>query len=234
MRNTKLKTFLATILVLFNLVICFTATIAWYVNQQIDDASGMQMQIYTHELDMAYRIYKYVDDEKSILDVTNRQDALTLQEYDSVIKSRNTNTPIILDFLLTGVTIGENIPIYINTHCNNSTTTDRVLSNIVQLQFCVIPNLDEESVSSIYTSVLSYIDLNNVSPVTFKQGNTKNQDVLYTLSNYANLIEYGSLRIFIKIDYSEELIDDFEFSLSDSSSTSFLNDLTLINCYTND
>ena len=232
MKN-KIKMFSATLLILFNLIVCFSSTISWFVSATNNDASNMQVQLYTHELDMSYRVYKYVDDEKSVIDVTGRDDALTLQKYDSVIKNRNENTPIILDFLLTGVSLGDNIPIYINAHCTNNTTTERVLSNIVMLQFCSFTNVGNDA-SSIYSNVLSYIEDNNISAITFKQNNTKIQDVMFTVSNYVDLIEHNSLRIFIKIDYSEELIDAFEFSLTDSDSTSFTNDLTLINCYTDE
>lgn len=230
MKHTKLKTFLASILVAFNVLVCFAGAYAWFTAAKRNDASGMQIQMYTHELDMSYKVYKYSDDEKSPIDASSQVDALKLQEYDSVIKSRNTNTPVIIVFNITGMTLGENIPVYINTHCTNTTTTARVLSNIIELKFAVISSITSDSATTIYNSAVSYFE--SVNGVTFKNNNVKNQDILYTLNNYSSSIVGGSLKLYIQLDYSETLIDAFEFSITDSTTTSFSNDLTMINCYT--
>lgn len=229
MKHTKLKTILATIVVIFNLFVCFAGTYAWFVTVQKQGASGMQVQMYTHELDMNYNVYKYSDDDKAPINATGLPGALSLVEYDSVIKSRNENTPIIIEFLITGMALGENIPIYINTHCNETQATTHYLSNIIELKFAVIDSIVSNDVEVIYNSATSYFS--NVSGVKFREGNTKTQDVIYTLSNYN---ASNSLRLYIQLDYSEELIDTFEFTLSDSTTTTFLNDLTLIECYTNE
>ena len=135
MRRKGLKIFLVTALCIFNLFVCFSSVYAWFASSKVDEVSGLQVQIYTHELDMNYRVFKYSDDDKAGIEVTHQPDALTLQRYDSVIKSRNVNTPIILEFLISGVALGENIPIDIVSHCTDATLTNKVISNIVKLQF---------------------------------------------------------------------------------------------------
>ena len=234
MKHSGIKIMLATLVAIFNLAVCFAGAFAWYTATKVNNASNMQVQIYTHELDMSYRVYKYDDDLKEAINATGRQDALKLQEYDSVIKSRNVNTPIILEFMITGMDLGENIPLYINTHCENGTTTDRVLSNIVQLQFATINSITTANANEIYSQSVSYFDENSIPEITFKNGNNKTRDVVYNLTNYESSLLDGSLRIYIKLDYSISLIDQFQFSITDATTTSFANDLTLINCYTNE
>lgn len=230
MKHFKLKIALITSITIFNLAICFAGAFAWFVAATRYGASQMQVQIYTHELDMSYRVYKYSDDEKSPIDATGQADALVLQEYDSVIKNRNENTSIIIEFIMSGMDLGENIPVYINTHCTDTTTTARVLSNIIELKFAVISTITSSNASDIYYEAISYFEY--VDDVTFKNGNIKNQDIIYTLENYSSSIIDGTVKLFVQLDYSEPLIDAFEFNITDATTTSFTNDLTMINCYT--
>ena len=234
MKRAKFKIALATALVLFDLFSCFAGTYAWFTAARTNEAASMQVQMYTHELDMSYRVYKYDDDLGAAINATGRPDALILKEYDSVIKSRNENMAIILEFNVTGMDLGENIPLHINTHCSNDTTTARVMSNIVKLQFAPIASITSYDANTIYSQSVSYFDENAVPEVTFKDGDTKSQDVVYSLTNYTDSIVNGSLRIYIKLDYSTELIDEFDFDITDVLTTSFANDLTLISCYTDE
>ena len=234
MKRKGWKIVLASMICAFNLFVCITGTVAWFVASRRLKAEGPQVQFYGHELDMKYKVYKYDDDQKQAIDVTGQTDALKLQKYDSVITSRNVNTPIILEFIITGMDLGENIPLYINTHCSNETTTDRVLSNIIQLQFAPISAITTTDANEIYHQSVNYFINNSIPEVVFKNGSVKTQDVLYELSNYENLIVDNTLRIFIKLDYSISLINSFNFSITDADTTSFANDLTLINCYTDE
>lgn len=234
MKRNELKIMFAIGAGAFDALAGITGTYAWFVMTRVNNASAMYVQMYTHELDMSYRVYKYDDNLKEAIDATGLPDALTLPKYDSVIKSRNVNTPIILEFIVTGVALEENIPLYINTHCQNTTTTDRVLSNIVQLQFSSINSITSSDTNIIYNESLNYFDENSIPEITFKNGNNKTQDVVYTLTNYQDAVLNNSLKIYIKLDYSIDLIDQFEFSITDSTTTSFNNDLTLINCYTDE
>ena len=228
-----LKTTLATIICVFNLFVCFTGTFAWYVASKKSEILGPQVQIYTHELDMSYKVIKYSDDEKSGVEVTGQQDALTLQRYDSVIKSRNTNTAIILEFLLSGISLGENIPIEITTQCSDTTLTNKVISNIIKLQFAPIVINSHDS-NTIYNTAVNYFKTNDIQEIQFKNDNIKNTSITYTLDNYSQYLTNAGLDLFIMIDYSEELIDGFTFDINDILTTSFTNDLIDINCFTNE
>lgn len=238
MKRKGLKIILATTMCIFNLFVCFSGVLAWFAAHKIDDATGLNVKVGGNGLSFSYKIYKYDDDQKQAIEATGQADALKLQKYDSVITSRNVNTPIILEFSITGMNLGENTPLYINTHCSNNTTTDRVLSNIVQLQFAPISAITSTDANEIYNDAVDYFSENSIDEVVFKakENNiyTKTQDVSYTLSNYQSAIVGGTLRLFIKLDYSESLIRDFNFSITDIQTTSFANDLTLINCYTDE
>lgn len=224
--------FLATLLTIFNLAVCFSGTYAWFVAAQANSAENMQVQMYTHELDMSYRVYKYDDDQKGAINATGKSDALQLQKYDSVIKSRNVYTPIIIEFMITGMSLGEDIPVFVNTHCSNDTTDERVLSNIIQMKFAVIPTITSADPNDIYFEAVDEFD--TMEPNLFIVNNTKRQDITYELSNYSESIVGGNLRLYILLDYHEGLIDNFEFSYHDSQSTAFDNDLERIVCVTSD
>ena len=83
MKRAKFKIALATALVLFDLFSCFAGTYAWFTAARTNEAASMQVQMYTHELDMSYKVYKYDDDLGAAINATGRPDALILKEYDS-------------------------------------------------------------------------------------------------------------------------------------------------------
>lgn len=231
MKNQKLKIILATGLAVFNLFMCFTGVVAWFTAAKVNDASDMQIQMYTHELDVSYRVFRYDDDEKAGLDVTNNVDALKLPDYDSVITSRNEHTPIIIEFTISGMSLNEETPIYLNTHCTNSTLDAYVLSNIIELKLDYgMATIDESSASTIYDSAVSHFK-ENVTDRKFKN-ETKLTDILYTVEDYTELIDDGKLKIYMQIDYSVDLIRALNLSFSAITAVNFPNDLTLINCYT--
>ena len=225
MKHMKLKIFLATLITIFDLASCFAGTWAWFTAARTNDASQMAVQMYTHELDMSYRVYKYNDDVKSAINATGQADALVLQEYDSVFEDHNDHTPIIIEFMMTGMDLGEDIPVYINTHCTNNVYNSRYVSNIVELKFALINSITSSDPNDIYNDAVAHFQ--NVDGLTFVEGTTKNQDVVYTLDDYSEDILNGSLRLYIQLDYSVSLIhDNFSFSLSDITTTTFTNDLT--------
>ena len=233
LKRKDLKIILATIMCIFSLFVCFTGVVAWFATNKSNNASGIHTQIYTHDLDMSYRVYKYSDDEKAAIDATNQLDALTLSRYDSVIKSRNVNTPIVLEFLISGVALGDNTPIDIVSYCTDATLTNKVISNIIKIQIAPI-NVVSTNVNDKYNEVISYFNDENVSSLQFKNGSIKQQEITYTLNNYSSMIVGNSLNLFILIDYSETLVDEFVFDIHDIQTTNFTNDLTSINCIPNE
>lgn len=229
MKRKGLKITLAAVMCIFNLFVCFSGILAWFSAANKDDVAGMQVQMYTHELDMSYRVFKYSDDEKAGVEVTGQQDALELQKYDSVITNRNENTPIILEFLLNGVSLGENLPISITTSRSQSDSTVQAISNIIKLQFAPLDiNSDDESV--IYDTAVSYFK-NQQDESIFEDGET---EVTYELTNYTSHLTPAGLTLFIMLDYSEELIENFKdnFDITDSTTVAFTNDLLNIVCTT--
>lgn len=229
MKRKGLKIALATIACIFNLFVCFSGVIAWFTASQKNETAGMQVQIYTHDLDMSYRVFKYSDDEKAGVEVTGQQDALELQKYDSVITSRNENTPIILEFLLSGMDLGENLPINVTTSRSQSDSTIQAISNIIKLQFAPLEiNSDDGSV--IYDTAVSYFR-NQQDESIFEDGET---EVIYELTNYSSHLTSAGLTLFIMLDYSEELIEKFKdnFDITDSTTVAFSNDLLNIVCAT--
>ena len=87
MKRKGLKIFLATTMCIFNLFVCFSCVLAWFYTSNRVGISTPQVEIYTHNLDMSYRVFKYSDDAKSGIEVTGQQDALELQKYDSVFRN---------------------------------------------------------------------------------------------------------------------------------------------------
>lgn len=229
MKRKGLKIALATIACIFNLFVCFSGVIAWFAASQKNETAGMQVQIYTHDLDMSYRVFKYSDDEKAGVEVTGQQNALELQKYDSVITSRNENTPIILEFLLSGINLSENLPINITTSRNQNNSSVQAISNIIKLQFAPISiNSDDESV--IYNTAVNYFKTQS-DEIMFENGE---YTTTYQLSNYSSYLTNAGLSLFIMLDYSEDLINNFRdnFDITDSTTVAFTNDLLNIVCTT--
>jgi hypothetical protein len=228
--KNRIKLVCATLFALFNLTTCFVGTYAWFVASQSTNAAEMQVQMYTHELDMSYRVYKYDDNVKAPVDATGTEGALILPEYDSVIVSRNENTAIILEFLVSGIALGENIPLTISAYCSNNSASSRCISNIIALKFATISSITSYIAADIYTQAVDYFV--DVDGSQFVNNGNKTQTITYALNDYAAELVNGALRLFIMIDYVPALVDSFEFSFDDASTTAFSNDLTSINCAT--
>lgn len=229
MKHKNLKIICATVVAIFNLFVCFTGVWAWFVATHLNNASDFSVGIYTHELDMSYRVYKYSDDDKAIINATGYNDALTFQEYDSVLTERNINTAILIEFEISGMALHDNLPIYINSHCTNSSKTAKVISNIIFLQFDVIPSISSADPTTIYNQAVNHFE--SVEKNYFNQA-TKVTDIEYELDNYSSAVVNGGIRLYILLDYSSTLINNFEFTVGDAATTTFSNDLTRIDCYT--
>lgn len=228
-KRHRLLTFLVTLFALFDLLVCGMGCYAWFVTKNTVSASGIQMRIYTQDLDLSYKIYKYSDDEKCAIDVTNQDDALALQEYDSVITSRNDNTPIIIEFNLRGEKITGDNSICLSVTCTDPATDTRYLSNIVGLKFATTTAITGDSTADIYDSAVNYFK--DVNSYTFKNGDNKTSEIVYTATNYTSYIVNNVLKIYMQLDYEPSLVQQFEFSFDDVTTTSFTNDLTLMRFY---
>ena len=226
MIRSKILHFLVVFITMLDLITCGVQGLAWFTTSQTVDTVGMQMRIEATKLDLTYNVYKYIDEIKAAADVTEEPDAFTLAKYDSVILERNQNTSIIIRFEFN---ITATAPLYIISYCTEATANTHFLSNIVELKFGIIPNFTATTPNDIYTEAAAYF--NNISPHTFKNGNSKELTLTYFVTNYSQYINQGKLDLFLQLDYSETLINDFTFSLEDSETTEFLNDLTLIRCY---
>ena len=229
MKRKGLKILLSTVICIFNLFVCFSGVVAWFTASEKNNASGPTIQMYTHELDMSYRVYKYSDDTKAGVEVTGQQDALELQKYDSVITSRNENTPIILEFLLSGVSLGENLPINVTTTRNQNDSSVQAISNIIKFQFAPL-TIDSNDESVIYDTAVSYFR-NQQDETIFEDGEFETS---YQVSNYSSYLTSAGLSLYIMLDYSESLISNFKdnFDITDSTTVAFTNDLLNIICAT--
>ena len=228
MKRKGLKITLATVMCIFNLFVCFSGVMAWFAAAKRNDAQGMQIQMEGHELNMSYRVFKYSDDYKAGVEVTARQDALEMQKYDSVITSRNEHTPIILEFLLTGVSLGENLPINITTTRSQSNANAKYISNIIKLQLAPL-TINSDNPDTIYTTAIS--SLQSEPEVVFDAGEL---ETTYVLNNYSSYLTSAGLTLYIMMDYSEDLVSNFTFDIHDTLTTSFQNDLLSISCITNE
>ena len=226
MNRKGLKIFAATVVCIFNLFVCFSGVAAWFSANQKTDTAGAQITVGGQLLDMSYRVFKYSDDDKAGVEVTGQQDALELPKYDSVITSRNNHTPIILEFLLSGDSIQQGIPINITTTRSQDNATAKCISNIIKLQFAPLTiNSNDDSV--IYDAAVSYFR-NQPTDVVFENGEL---EATYQLSGYTSGV---GLDVYVMLDYSESLIQNFAFDITDANTTTFTNDLLSISCTANE
>lgn len=227
MRRFQAKLICALLLMALNLATAFVGVYAWFVSSWRSDASGMRIQMYTHELDLSYRVYKYSDEVKGVIEATDMPDAFTLLEYDSVFTDRNVNTPIIVDFSLTGAILAESTPIQVVSSCTATNPAAKALSNIIELKFALLNDMGADA-SSVWSNAVGYFD--DASGSRFKAGNGKDTEISYTISNYSGHIEDSTLHFFMQLNYAPDLVGEFEFDLADSQTTAFSNDLTTISC----
>ena len=188
----------------------------------------MQVVAGTHELDVSfYKVYKWAEDTETIREVTGENDALIMRKYDSVIEHNNHDLAIIIACKITGTALEQNMPIRISTHCTDTTTTNRALSNIIAYKFDTFTPSSNDA-ATIYTSAVSHFE--TVTAHQFIVNSAKTLDILVNVTDYSNKLVNGALDLYIQLDYSQELIDEFTFSLDDTTTTTFTNDLTNISC----
>jgi len=227
MRRFQAKLICALLLMALNLATAFVGVYAWLVSNRQGDASGMRIQMYTHELDLSYRVYKYSDEVKGVIEATDMPDAFTLLEYDSVFTDRNANTPIIVDFSLTGAVLSESTPIRVVSSCTAASPTAKALSNIIELKFALLNNMGEDA-SAVWSNAVGYFE--NASGSRFKTGGGKSTSLSYVIGDYGSHVANNTLHFFMQLDYAPDLVGEFEFDLADSQTTAFSNDLTTICC----
>lgn len=227
MRHLRTKLICALLLMALNLATAFVGVYAWFVSGWRSDASGMRVQMYTHELDLSYRVYKYSDEVKGVIEATDFPDAFTLLEYDSVFTDRNDNTPIIVDFSLTGAALSAASPIYISADCTTQSPIAKALSNIIELKFALLEDVGSAA-SAIWSDAVDHFE--NAPGCRFKVGGNKDTSLEYTIDNYEGHVVGNTLRFFMQMNYADDLIDEFDFDWTDSQTTVFSNDLTTISC----
>lgn len=227
MKKTKLKIALSTLLVIFNLVFCFVATYAWFVGIKDNDASGLLFKMESYDLDIEYyKIFKYSDDEKCGIDVTNDSvGSFYLPDYDTVITTRNKHAAVILLFCIKGEEIGSTtIRATLSCDSNNvlpydDSPEDEVLSNVVRFKFApistqTIPPLANpssptpEEAALIYEEAVAFFNEGGVE-VKFSTGSNKSTTVTqsFASSSYSNYVVNNKLYFYMLFDYSSYLID---------------------------
>ena len=227
MKKTKLKIALSTLLVIFNLVFCFVATYAWFVGIKDSDASGLKFKMESYNLDIEYyRIFKYSDDAKNGVDVTNdTTGSFLLPNYDTVITTRNKKAAVIIMFCIKGEEIGSTT-IRATLTCNPSNTaphdndpTNEFLSNVVRFKFApisteTIPELVNPGIStpteaaSIYSKAIAFFDEGGVE-TKFSTGTNKSTTITqnFPSNTYSNFVVNNKLYFYMLFDYSNTLID---------------------------
>lgn len=202
MKNKSLKIIALTAMTIFNLMVVFAATFAWfYATKNNLKGSNIAMQIDAQELHIDYNLYKFDEDEKEIVEI----DKFNLNTYDSIIKERNTNTPLVVKVIVAG-NIFENkttSDVLIELTCNESSYYTSYLSNIINFRFKSF-TLDTNTISDTYYSAKE--ELLPETPITFFT-TTKLTTRQLTISN-APIIN-STITIYGLVDYDEDLIDDF-------------------------
>ena len=227
MRHLRTKLICALLLMALNLATAFVGVYAWFVSGWRSDASGMCVQMYTHELDLSYRVYKYSDEVKGVIEATDSPDAFVLLEYDSVFTDRNDNTPIIVDFSLTGAALSAASPICMSADCTAQSPIAKALSNVIELKFALIDDAGSTA-SDIWSNAVGHFE--SAPGCRFKVGGSKDTSLDYTIDDYEDHIAGNTLHFFMQMDYADDLIGEFDFDLTDSQTTAFSNDLTTISC----
>jgi len=200
-KSKSLKIIAMTAMTIFNLMVVFAATFAWFIAAKNLNGNDIAVQIDAQELHIDYNLYKFDEDEKQIVEV----EKFDLNTYDSIIKERNTNTPLVAKVIVAG-TVFENkasSDVSIELTCNESSYYTSFLSNIINFRFKSF-TLDTNTISDTYYSAKE--ELLSETPITFFT-TTKLTTRQLTISN-APIIN-NTITIYGLVDYDEDLIDDF-------------------------
>ena len=244
MKPYKLKTFLFLNCVT-SIMLAVFATVAWFKINNVVNGGEDIINIRDVDISLQYKFYKY--DEFNEITSSTDYHVLRLNEYDSIIKSRNDYNPLIIEFEISGEEVAGGLnDLELTINCSNSTYNSQNISNITQYNILMMqPSATDEAT---YTNVLAAAKNQNTNyrfVTTQTNGNTKT----YTKSNVISYIiqsqDYSpyftgqnpqnSFTMYIVIDYAEDLIEEVFSDIlgiatedSDDSVGRFNNDLTSI------
>jgi hypothetical protein len=222
MKNRGLKIFSATAMVIFNLVICFMATFAWFVNTKMLDGNEMAIQMDAHELHLDYQILKFDDDQKQVIEI----DSFNLNQYDSIIKERNTKTAIVLKVdLMSNLFLNKTVSdVDISLKCTETDSTTNYLSNITHFKFGTTA-INSDDITTIYDTTVS--NLESVTPLKFIT-TVKLTEVNFTIQ--AAPIVDGKITVYGVFNYDEDLLNALHINIfSDPDvNLAFLNDIEYV------
>lgn len=181
---------------IFNLFVCFSAVIAWFVGTQNLKGNDMTVQMEANELTLDYELYKYDVENKQVININsfdfNEYDIYNLPSADG--RRNNDYTAIILKVTLfcdVFVTNEQRI-VNISLHCTSTSLTEDVLSNILYIN-STADAIDE---SDIYfntkTSLAAaarqkFITTTKLTDITYSLAVTPTQDrqvVIYSVVDY--------------------------------------------------
>ena len=216
MKSKRLKIFMATLMTIFNLFVCFSSAFAWFVGTKILDGNNIGVQMEATELRIDYSLYAYNDGLKQVEEVS----AFNLLPYDTVIKENNEFTPIVMKITLYSSLFTESsADINVLMRCTEDSYNAPVLSNITCFKFGDA-NVTSNEASDIYYQVLD--DLSSATKRTFFT-TTKLTSVEYVI----NLPVDDSKVVFYGIfNYDEDLITSM--GLSFDNAPTFTNDIQYI------
>jgi len=202
MKSKSLKIIAMTAMTIFNLAVVFAATFAWFYAARTNlAASDIGMQIDAKELHIDYNLYKFDEDEKQITEI----EKFNLNTYDSIIKERNTNTPLVVKAVVAGnVLYNKTITdISIELSCDEELHYTSYLSNIVNFRFKSF-TLDTNTISDTYYAAKEELLLE--TPITFFT--TTKLTTRQLVINNAPIIN-NTITVYGLLDYDEALIDNF-------------------------
>ena len=243
MKKYKLKTFLFLNCVT-SIMLAVFATVAWFkINNVVNSEDFISVR--DVDISLQYKFYQY-NELNEITSSTDYHD-LRLNEYDSIIKSRNVNNPLVIEFEISGKVIVDALSdLQLTINCSNTTYNSQNISNITQYNILMMqPSATDEAT---YNNVLTAAKNQNTS-YRFVTAQNNGNATTYTKANVIPYIirsqDYSpyftgqnpqtSFTMYIVIDYAEDLIEDVFADIlglatedSDDSVGRFSNDLTTI------
>lgn len=233
-------------------------TFGWFSGNENVSTTGIQLRSEISDFDLDYRLYKKETNHFKGTDKDEEGNLFTLDDfkllsYDTIFKARNTNTPVLFRFIISGDTVNKeagSVKITIERNAEEDselTKLDEFFSSVIDFSFGIDKNIYELDEHQQYDADIIYTNgyetfMDELSTFEKKSFVKKNSETSYTKYKSISFdLEYEAsdwnddvLNAYLFVTYNDDLIKNYfsnytqEIQSLAGNEVTFSNDLSLI------